>query len=242
MAHSDVIRIRGLEVDCVVGIYPRERHEPQPLVLDAELHLDTELAARKERLGRTIDYAQVSGQLAFLLRHGRFRMLETAAHALCRYLLAPPARGERRARLARVKLTLTKPTALGGRAVPSLEITRDASWVSIATEQKLFGTVDIIHETRDAGIYRLNVAPGRSIPLHVHRVMQEAEMVLTQGLVCQGQPAAVGTVHRWPKGAAHCYDNPTRRTQSILCVDSPPFIQEDEIAVSGVPAQVRAEA
>jgi dihydroneopterin aldolase len=242
MAHSDVIRIRGLEVDCVVGVYPRERHEPQPLVLDAELHLDTELAARREQLGRTVDYAQVSGQLAFLLRNGRFRMLETAAHALCRYLLAPPARGERRARLARVKLTLTKPTALGGRAVPSLEITRDASWVSIATEQKLFGTVDVIHETRDAGIYRLNVAPGRSIPLHVHRVMQEAEMVLTQGLVCQGQPAAVGTVHRWPKGAAHCYDNPTRRTQSILCVDSPPFIQEDEIAVSGVPAQVRAEA
>jgi dihydroneopterin aldolase len=242
VAHMDAIRIRGLEVDCVVGVYPRERHEPQPLVLDAELWLDTELAARKERLGRSIDYAQVSGQLAFLLRNGRFRMLETAAHALCRYLLAPPAPAERRARLSRVRVTLTKPTALGGRAVPSLEITRDAGWAAMATEQKTFGTVDVIHETRDAGIYRLNIAPGRAIPLHVHRVMQEAEMVLTPGLWCQGRPVAAGTVHRWPKGAAHCYDNPSRRTQTVLCVDSPPFMQEDEIAVTGTPADVQAEA
>ncbi|MFI5308592.1 MAG: dihydroneopterin aldolase [Polyangiales bacterium] len=242
MAHLDVIRIRGLEVDCVVGVYPHERHEPQPLVLDAELWLDTELAARKERLGRSIDYAQVSDQLAFLLRNGRFRMLETAAHALCRYLLAPPAPAEQRARLARARVTLTKPTALGGRAVPSLEITRDASWVALTTEQKAFGTVDVIHETRDAGIYRLNIAPGRAIPLHVHRVMQETEMVLTSGLWCQGRPVPAGTVHRWPKGAAHCYDNPTRRTQTVLCVDSPPFTQEDEIAVTGAPADVQAEA
>ena len=32
-----------------------------------------------------------------------------------------------------------------------------------------------MHETRDAGIYRLNIAPGASIPLHVHQVMRESE-------------------------------------------------------------------
>jgi dihydroneopterin aldolase len=236
-----VIRIRGLEVDCVVGLYPHERHTPQPLRLDAELCLDTEPAARRERLGLTVDYAALSAQLGFLLRNCRFRMLETAAHALCRYLLAPPAPGERRAQLARVRVTLTKPTAIGGVTVPSLEVEREAAWLTLAQEQKAFGTVDIIHETRDAGIYRLNLAPQRGIPLHVHRVMQEAEMVLSAGLLCQHKPVAAGTVHRWPKGAAHCYHNPTRRYQTILCVDSPPFMQEDEIAVEGEPAEVRAE-
>ncbi len=241
MAHRDVIRIRGLEVDCVVGVYPRERARPQPLVLDAALCLDTERAAREERLRHSIDYAQLSAQLAFLLRSCRFRMLETAAYALCRYLLAPPSAGERRAALASVRLRLTKPTALAGHAVPSLEIEREAGWYELAQEHKPFGTVDVIHETRDAGIYRLNVAPQRSIPLHVHRVMQEAEMVLSAGLTCQGKPVAAGTVHRWPLGAAHCYHNPTRRSQTILCVDSPPFQQDDEIAVAGEPAEVRAE-
>jgi dihydroneopterin aldolase len=102
--------------------------------------------------------------------------------------------------------------------------------------------VDVIHETRDAGIYRLNVAPGSAIPLHVHRVMHESEMVLTRGLLCQELPVPPGTVHRWPHGAAHCYRNPTRRYQTILCVDSPPFIEHDEVPVDGAPSDVRPEA
>jgi FolB domain-containing protein len=241
VANSDWIRIRGLSLDCVVGVYPRERDTPQPLQLDVELCLDTEPAARRERLGLSIDYAVLSAELAFLLRNCKFRMLETAAHALCSYLLAPPALGERRAQIARVRLTLTKPTALAGKAVPSLWVERDATSMQLTHEQKPFGTVDIIHETKDAGIYRLNVGPQREIPLHVHRVMQESEMVLSRGLWCQGRPVAQGTVHRWPKGAAHCYSNPSRRYQTILCVDSPPFLEDDEIPVRGEPARVRAE-
>ena len=107
---------------------------------------------------------------------------------------------------------------------------------------RTFGTVDIVHETRDAGIYRLNVAPGKSIPLHVHRVMHEAEMVLGSGMLCQGKPVAPLTVHRWPHGSAHAYHNPTRRTQTILCVDSPPFMPDDEVPVSGEPARIAPES
>jgi dihydroneopterin aldolase len=242
VAHADWIRISGIEVDCVVGIYPYERDTPQLLRLDAELCLDTEQAARRERVALSVDYAALRAQLAFLLQNARFRMLETAAHALCRYLLAPPAPGERRAQLTRARVRLTKPTALGGRAVASLEIERDAGWVELSQEQKPFGTVDIVHETRDAGIYRLNVAPGKSIPLHVHRVMHEAEMVLGSGMLCQGKPVAPLTVHRWPHGSAHAYHNPTRRAQTILCVDSPPFMPDDEVPVSGEPARIAPES
>ena len=241
MSIGDRIAIRGLEVDCVVGVYPHERDILQPLVVDVELGLDTEPAAASERVQSTVDYAATAAQIAFLLRSCRFRLLETAAHALARTLLAPPAPGERRAAVRDLMLRLTKPGALGGRAVPSLEIRRAAPWVTMAREVKAFGSVDVIFETKDAGVYRLNVAPGRSIPLHVHRVMQESEMVLGDGLHCQGAPCATGTVHRWPLGAPHCYDNPTDRWQTILCVDAPRFMQDDEVAVQGSPAQVPAE-
>lgn len=234
----DRIAIRGLEVACVVGLYPHERDTPQPLRVDVELLLDTERAGAQERLRLSVDYAVVAAQITFLLRSCRFRMLETAAHVLARTLLAPPVVG---AQIEAVVLRLTKPGALGGRAIPSLEIRRDAAWAAFTTEQKPFGTVDILHETEDAGIYRLNIAPGRGIPLHVHQQMDESEMILTEGLLCQGRPVAVGTVHRWPKGAAHRYDNPTNRVQSILCVDAPRFIEADEIEVAGEPARVEAE-
>ena len=237
----DVLRIEDLMVDCVVGVYPDERDTLQPLCVDVEMRLDTESAAATESFASTVDYASKTQELAFLLRTCRFWLLETAAHVLARYLLAPPSIDERCPPLDSVVVKLTKPQALGGLAVPSLQIERQASWSHVEVETKPFGTVDVIHETRGAGIYRLNVAPGREIPLHLHRRMRESEMVLGHGLLCQGEPCPPGTVHRWPLGAAHTYANPTDRYQTILCVDSPRFIEEDEIEVDGEPARVPAE-
>jgi dihydroneopterin aldolase len=234
----DVIAIEKLRVDCVVGVYPHERNRVQPLEVDVRLVLDTRRAGSSERLSQTVDYAATANQIAFLLRSCRFYMLEAAAWALARLLLAPPAPGEERARIQEVRLRLTKPDALAGHGIPSLSIQRTAGEVSLERETKPFGTVDIVDETRHVGIYRLNVAPGRSIPLHVHRRMQESELILGDGLLCQGKPVSAGTVFRWPKDAPHRYDNPSDQWQSILCVDSPPFSQDDEIEVDGEPADV----
>jgi dihydroneopterin aldolase len=237
----DLIAIEGLQVDCVVGVYPHERNRVQPLRIDVKLGLDTRRAGAGERLSETIDYAATASQIAFLLRNCRFGLLETAAHVLTRLLLSPPAPGERRARIRQVTLRLTKPYALAGHGVPSIEVHRRASDVELSHERKAFGTVDIVDETRDYGVYRLNLAPGASIPMHMHRSMEEAELMLGDGLVCQGRPVRAGTVFRWPREAAHDYHNPTDRWQSILCVDSPPFLPHDEIEVDGPAADVRPE-
>jgi dihydroneopterin aldolase len=237
----DTIAIRGLRLDAVVGVYPNERDTPQPLALDLEIALDTEQAAVRERLSRTVDYHALCQQIVFLLQSCKFRLIETAAHTLARYLLAPPAAGERRAQIESLRLRLSKPEALDGVAVPSVEIERPMGWVTLIAEEKPFGTVDVVHETQDAGIYRLNVAPGREIPLHVHRRMQESEMVLGDGLLCQGAPCPPGTVHRWPLDTPHTYANPTDQWQTILCVDSPPFMEDDEIVVTGGPVGVEPE-
>lgn len=234
----DCIELNGLEVDCVVGIYPRERHVPQRVRLDLGMYLSTELAARNETISASIDYSALAAQIGFLLRSCEFRLIETAAHALACYLLAPPGPDEPRAQIERLRLRLTKPFALGQTAEPSLLIERDRQWVELARESKPFGFVEVIHETRDAGIYRLSIAPGGSIPLHHHQEMREAEMVLTDGLLCQGRPIPAGAAHRWPMGAAHCYDNPTDRYQSILCVDAPRFVASDQIDTTGEPGEV----
>jgi dihydroneopterin aldolase len=237
----DRIRIADLSVDCVVGVYPHERDRPQPLLVDVELTLDTTEAAERERLSATVHYARVAAQVEFVLQSCRFRLLETAAHVLAKLLLLPPPEGRSQARPEAVRLQVTKPGALGGRGRPSLEIEREAEWARYGREDKPFGTVDVVHETRDAGIYRLNLAPGATIPLHVHRTMEEAEMVLTSGLLVQNRPVPAGTVHRWPHGAPHSYHNPTQATQSILCIDSPPFTEHDEVAVEGEPARVEPD-
>ena len=238
MKRRDVIALEGLVVDCVVGVYPHERDTPQPLRVDVYMELDTRAAGAHQRLRESVDYAAVAGQLTFLLTACRFRMIETASHALARYLLLPPAESERRAQIDAVRLRLTKSYALAGRAVPSVEIHREAGEFDLTIEKSKFGQVDIVFERKDLGIYRLNVEPKGSIPLHVHRQMHESELVLSDGLLCQGKPVAAGSVFHWPHGAAHRYDNPTDRVQTVLCVDSPRFIADDEVEVEGEPAEL----
>lgn len=99
-------------------------------------------------------------------------------------------------------------------------------------EKTDFGTVEILHETEDLGLYRLIIDPGKSIPCHVHYIMNECELVLNQGIYLQGQPALAGSARCWPKGFPHLYENKTTSPKAILCIDSPSFIASDEVLVS----------
>lgn len=227
----DTVEIRGLRADCIVGVYPEERAIPQPLEVELALHFDSREAAGGGGLEATVDYARLSGELRFLLGACRFLLLESAAEAIARYILAPPTEDRRHAQVEEVMVRLSKPQALPGAAIPSLRIHRGLEDVQIEVEESVFGKVDVIHETPGCGIYRLRVAPGRSIPTHVHRVMDEWELILGSGLLLQGRPVAPGSAFHWPLNHPHRYDNPQEIEQTILCVDRPAFIPADEIEV-----------
>lgn len=153
----DRVEIRGLCVDCVVGVYPSERERLQPLGLDLTLHLDTRKAASSGHLADTVDYARVAGDLRFILEHARFLLLEVAAEALCRYLLAPPATG---AQIDEVSLTLRKPQALGGQGVASLSVRRSAAEYPLTREAQPYGALDRIFKDPHVGLTRLHLNPG----------------------------------------------------------------------------------
>jgi FolB domain-containing protein len=227
----DVIELHQLPVQCIVGVYPAERGTPQPLNLDVALYLDTRKAATAGSLRDTVDYARLSGELRFLLETADFRMLETAAEALCRYILAPPTEDSARAPVRAVTLRLFKPEALGRAGLASLQVHRTADEYHYTVEEKPFGQVDIVFQDEHVGIYRLRIAPGRTIPVHEHRVMEEAELVLGHGLLLQGRPVPAGTGFRWSRRFPHRYDNPRELEQTVLCVDRPAFIPDDEVEV-----------
>ncbi len=231
----DVLRLENLVIDCIVGMYPSERLRPQPLKLDLALHLDTRRVATGAGLAGTVDYARLAGELRFLLTSCQFLLLETAAEALCRYLLAPPTDDAPHAAVEEVTLKLTKPAALDGVIVPSLEVHRRADEMSYNVEDKPFGRVDIVFETRACGIYRLRIQPGGAIPTHEHRQTDESELVLGSGLHLQGEPVEAGTGYRWPRGASHRYDNPSSTWQTVLCVDRPSFAPGDEVISDAFP-------
>ncbi|MBT6177367.1 MAG: FolB domain-containing protein [Deltaproteobacteria bacterium] len=232
MTHpADSVRLRGFRAECIVGIYPAERKKEQWVELDLSLHLDTRRAGRTGALDASIDYARLCGEIRFLLKACRFKLLEEAAEAICAYVLAEPTGDGQRCSVDAVTLELTKPAALGDIAMPSVRVYREASEYCPEVETQDFGRVDIIAEGKGFGIYRLRIAPGAAIKTHVHRVMCEHELVLGDGLLLQNKPVGAGWAHCWPLNFPHRYDNPTDQEQTILCVDKPPFIPDDEVAV-----------
>ncbi len=233
MVNSDTIQLRELEVDCIIGINPSERTHPQRLRVQLELSVDTEAAARSDRLEETVDYEFVAAQIQFVLHLGQFHLLESACHALCRTLLLPPTEAERRAPIESMTIRIDKPAGLGGRAVPCLQISRHRDDVSYRVLERSFGNLQIVHETPNVGIYRLNLAPSQRVPLHIHRVAQEAEMLLTDGIQVQDVPGPRGSIRLWPRYFPHSYFNPTSKAQSILRLCRPPHCETDEVLVEG---------
>ncbi len=227
----DAIEVRGLKADCIVGVYPEERRTLQTLQVDLALFLDTRAAAAGAGLSHSLDYARLAGEIRFLLESCRFRLLETAAEALCSYILAPPTGDAPHAQIEAVSVRLTKPGALGGTAVPSLEIHRVRNEMEFPVETNPWGRVDVLHASHGCGIYRLRIAPGASIPTHVHRAMEESELIIGPNLLLQGRRVEPGSAFRWPKDLPHRYDNPADVEGTILCVDRPAFLPHDEILV-----------
>ncbi|WP_224362416.1 dihydroneopterin aldolase [Hyalangium versicolor] len=223
----DIIELRGLTVDCIVGVYRRERVVAQPLRLDVALFLDTREAAADRRLAHTVHYGRLAGELRFLLEACRFELVESAAEAVCRYLLVPPTPDAPRAQVRAATVRITKPEALAGRVIPSIQVHRLAGEMHYPAEEKPFGRVDIIHEGEGYGIYRLRIRSGGLIPSQAHRMVEESEMVLGAGLLLQGRPVARGMAFRWPRGFARRYENPSPLEQTVLRVDRPRFVASE---------------
>lgn len=97
------IGVHNLRIDCIVGVYPQERHEPQPVYIDVEM--DTPFP-RSEAIDDTVDYNHISGTLRELAERRRFFLLETFAQEGAAELLLqfPAAR--------RVRLEIRKPGAI----------------------------------------------------------------------------------------------------------------------------------
>ncbi|NVB38446.1 dihydroneopterin aldolase [Pseudenhygromyxa sp. WMMC2535] len=211
----DRIALEGLRVDCIIGVYPLERENPQPVVLDLELEVDTQRAAHDERLSSTVDYGFVAAQLTFLMVQGRFRLLETAAHVLARHLLAAPAPGEERVAIDGLRLQLRKPEALAGVALPSVTIERQASWARLLRKDTEFGVVELIHQTQAVELRRVSIAPGAGVEL------EGAQMTLGEGALALGQTLMAGAVLE--RVGVVRYENPTERWQPLLVVTGSRF-------------------
>jgi len=72
----DEITISGIRVFGRHGAYPREKDRPQAFDVALKLHVDLAEAARSDRLGDTIDYAEIHRRVVAVVQQRSFDLLE----------------------------------------------------------------------------------------------------------------------------------------------------------------------
>jgi FolB domain-containing protein len=222
----DSIFIENLRVDCIVGIHAHERKQPQPLLVELELGLDTAEAAYSGKIAATCDYVRVADEVATLLDFRRYKLLEMAAEELAAMLFGVHPQ------LVDLRLRLRKPEALRGRARSAgVEVRRRVGDFVRMREHNDFGEVEILHQSREAGLYLLHVDPGCEIPAHYHDVMRELEWLVAGAIERDGVRLQGFDPMVWRKHRVHRYVNVGDRRATLFCCDTPPFVPHDEIVV-----------
>lgn len=98
--------LKQLRVDCIVGVYPHEREQPQSVFLDIGLDYDFAPAAVSDAIPDAVDYDDVAASVTALIQARRFRLIETMAEATAAMLL------DRVPTVQAVRLEIRKPAAV----------------------------------------------------------------------------------------------------------------------------------
>lgn len=120
MTQQGRIDVTQLEIETIVGAYPREREVLQTIYLDLGLEYDFASPANSDELALAIDYDALTQDLAKLIQAKRFKLLETLTLVAADHLLTHYP-------LTRVAVTVHKPSAMARAERVSATLVKTAS-------------------------------------------------------------------------------------------------------------------
>jgi dihydroneopterin aldolase len=103
----DIIFIRDLRVDTVIGIYDWERSIKQSIRLDLEMATDIARSAASDRIEDTLNYKAVAKRVIAFVEDSSFQLVETLAERIVELVRAEFA-------VPWMRLTLNKGGAVRG--------------------------------------------------------------------------------------------------------------------------------
>lgn len=83
----DIVFIRELRADTIIGVYDWERRVRQTVVLDLEMASDNLRAAGSDRIEDALDYAAVSQRLLSFIQGSEFQLIETMAEQVAQIVM-----------------------------------------------------------------------------------------------------------------------------------------------------------
>jgi len=103
----DIIFLRGLHIETIVGIFDWERVNRRPVVLDLEMSTNNRKAAESDSIDDALDYSAVSQRIVNFVEQSSYFLVETLGEKICEIILTE-------FNVSWVRLTLNKKGAIQG--------------------------------------------------------------------------------------------------------------------------------
>ena len=103
----DIVYIRDLRIETIIGIYDWERETRQTVSLDLEMGTDIRKAASSDHIDDTLDYKSVAKRLIQYVEESEFQLVETLSERVAEIVL-------NEFNVPWMKLRLSKPGAVTG--------------------------------------------------------------------------------------------------------------------------------
>lgn len=103
----DIVFIRELKIQTLIGVFEWERAIRQAVVLDLEMGVDIRQAAATDQLEHALNYKAVANRLIRFVEDSRFQLVETLAEAIAQIL-------QQEFGVSWLRLRVSKPGAVRG--------------------------------------------------------------------------------------------------------------------------------
>ncbi len=116
---ADVVFVKGLKVEAVIGVYEWERAITQPILIDIALETDISKAIVSDEVADALNYKEVCDDVSVWCKELKAKLLEHLVGQLAEKLLAKYS-------CQKVTLSVAKPTAIKEAEAVGVKITRYA--------------------------------------------------------------------------------------------------------------------
>jgi len=103
----DLILVRDLAIDAIIGIEPHERITPQPVILALDIAADVRAAALTERIDAALNYDALTRRIRAFVDASDCQLIETLAERIASLVIHEFG-------VAWLRVELMKPDALAG--------------------------------------------------------------------------------------------------------------------------------
>ena len=114
---ADIVYIRELEIETIIGIFDWEREVKQLIKISYEVEVDIKKAFKSDNIEDTFDYKTTSKKIIKFVEKSSFQLIEALAEKVSKIIMQDE-------RVLNLSLSVSKPGALRGSKEVGLTIFR----------------------------------------------------------------------------------------------------------------------